>query len=115
MKQIYLTTEEIFTKVHREYAPTHDAKFDFKAFQGRARWNKHPAAEAIDNKGTWDYPIITISVPGGFVGERGEHTDKQLVLVEGHQRHRYLYALYRLDMAVDTNHRVFVLHSKEFI
>jgi hypothetical protein len=85
-------TEALLGAVHREWASTLHPGFDFDAFQEHADGWKHPTSVALD-QGTWDFPIVVLETPCGIVSSKGRMPDVRLVLVEGHQRHRYLNAL----------------------
>jgi len=116
-KKVSMEGEEILQAVKRELVRTLDPEFDYKAFQGRYRQEKLPTATALDS-GTWDYPIIALSTPKGWLSRRIENhqstiveIDEYFMLIEGHQRFRYLNALHHLDMAPDGPHDVFIINS----
>ncbi len=109
-QSVKMAPDEIFGSIHREWAQTLNPKHDLSVFQQKIGGKKHPTAAAIDD-GTWDFPIITLSTPDGVRGLKGEFPEMKLVLVEGHQRHRYLHALYQFEKAPQGPHEVFVLES----
>lgn len=104
-----MTTAAIVEQVHREWARTLNTEHDFKTFH-RDGVDKHPTARALD-LGAWDYPIIVLETPEGIRNRHEELPGVRLMLVEGHQRHRYLVARYRLGMEV-FEQDVFVLSLK---
>jgi len=106
-----MTPHEVFDLVHREFAQTLNPDFDLGVFQKPPLGEKLPTAAAID-EGTWDFPIVTLRVPNGIIGLKGEFPDVRLVLVEGHQRHRYLHALHAFGKAPNGPHDVFILESR---
>ena len=69
--------------------------------------DKHPTARALD-LGAWDYPIIVLETPSGIRNRREDLPDVRLMLVEGHQRHRYLAARHRLGKE-NSDQDVFVI------
>ncbi|KXJ63098.1 hypothetical protein AXY46_03525 [Achromobacter xylosoxidans] len=84
--------------------PVHDlAAYSKPGLGGK----KHATAEALD-KGAWDYAPIVLHVPGGYICPKGEHVQKDYLLIEGHSRHRYLNALIH-DGRKLSHQRVFVL------
>lgn len=101
--------DDILNAVWREHARELHPEFDYGVFQN-AGGEKLPTAAALD-RGTWDYPIIALSVPSGWKSVDAERPDVRLVLVEGHQRTRYLNALHVLGKAPQEKHRVFVISS----
>jgi hypothetical protein len=101
-----MTTAAIVDQVHREWARTLDAEHDYKIFH-RDGENKHPTARALD-LGAWDYPIVLLETPEGVRNRHEELPAVRLMLIEGHQRHRYLTARYALGKEV-FDQDVFVL------
>ena len=79
-------------------------EFDYGVFH---QFGTHPTAEALDN-GAWDYAPIVLSTPEGFIDTIGEKVDARYLLVEGHQRRRYLNALVTRGAKLPPQ-RVFVL------
>jgi hypothetical protein len=100
--------DEILQTVRREYAGPLVPQFDYDVFQGQG--DKLATARALD-EGTWDYPIIVLRTPSGMRGYDGDFPDVRLLLVEGHQRHRYLNALHALGKPPRGPHKVFVISS----
>lgn len=84
--------------------PVHDlAVFSRPGVGGR----KLATAEALD-EGAWDYAPIILHVPGGYICPKGEHVQRDYLLIEGHSRHRYLNALIHHGHKLPPQ-RVFVL------
>lgn len=102
--------EHILLSVHRKFASTLNPDFDYATFQPMGNWKKHPTSAALDT-GTWDYPIIVLSTPTGIRSRDRVLPDVRLVLVEGHQRHRYLNALHKLGRAPSGPHDIFIIES----
>ena len=114
VKTISLSLPDLFKEIHRELAyplaPDYDRKvFENTSFNGKA----HPTAQAFIEGGTWDYPIVTVSCPNGIISPRfpNGRNEPTLLLVEGHQRHRYLNALNYFGEAPEGPHKVFVLET----
>lgn len=82
---------------------------DYRAFTERQYEKKHPTAAALDT-GHWDYAPIVLRTPDGFIDTIGEAVKAEYLLVEGHQRRRYLNALLYRGVKLDPQ-RVFVLDS----
>lgn len=101
---------EILSSVKRELAQQLDPEFDYESFQGRYGDDKLQTAKALDT-GTWDYPIVALSTPSGWRSLKGEFPSERLMLIEGHQRHRYLNALHYLNKAPNGPHDVFIVSS----
>lgn len=87
-----------------------DPEFDYDAFQGQGGNDRLATARALDS-GTWDYPMILLSTPNGVVDLGMPYPDVRLVIVEGHQRHRYLNALHALGRPPVGPHETIMLHS----
>ncbi len=83
-------------------------EFDYQTFQRGGGSDRHPTARALDG-GTWDYPIIVLETPDGFIDAGRDLPDARFVLVEGHQRMRYLNALLRRGHTPLGPHQLFVL------
>jgi hypothetical protein len=78
---------EVFNRLEVNYAP----QFDYDVFHEFGE--THPTAKALD-LGAWDYPIIVVRTPSGIRTCDGcERPEVRFLLVEGHQRVRYLNAL----------------------
>ena len=86
--------------------------YDYSAFHGAHFENgKHPTALALD-EGEWDFPIIMIHTPNGFLS-RELKMQNEYLLIEGHQRVRYANAL--MHRGVDLiPQKVFLLESPIF-
>lgn len=67
-------------------------------------------ASAMDALGTWDYPIVVVYSPRGFITERGTERRVRYWLIEGHLRFRYLNALEHQGVGRTRHHALFVLH-----
>jgi hypothetical protein len=109
--------KEILKDVRREISKQLDPEFDYEQFQGMHGFPKAQTARELD-KGTWDYPIVALATPSGWVTRRYEHPhdfvalpDERLMLLEGHQRHRYLNSLHHRGTPPKGPHRVFVVKS----
>lgn len=102
--------EELLASVFRAFGGDLNPQFDYETFQRGGGDARHQTARALD-EGTWDYPMILLKTPHGLVccGKRQE--DVRLVIVEGHQRHRYLNALHALGRPPRGPHEVFLLSS----
>lgn len=85
-------------------------QFDYDAFQGNGGSDRTATAVALDG-GTWDFPMVLLSTPSGVVNEGVERPKVRLVVVEGHQRHRYLNALHALGKGPAGPHETIILHS----
>lgn len=102
--------QEVLKRAYRAFGGELDPEYDYKTFQRKGGEDRTPTALALD-EGTWDYPLVLLSTPTG-VRDLGE--DRPLVrfvIVEGHQRHRYLNALHALDKPPTGPHAVIVLSS----
>lgn len=80
--------------------------FDFEVFQGY-EGDRLPTALALDN-GEWDYAPILIETPNGFINEVGQKSPEPYLLIEGHQRRRYLNALVSRGVEL-IDQRVFII------
>jgi hypothetical protein len=69
---------------------------------------RNPTATPMNETGTWDYPIVVVKTPTGIINEAEEIQYVKYMLIEGHQRRRYLNAL-NARGAVKAEHRIFVL------
>jgi hypothetical protein len=79
-------------------------------FQRDGGEDRHATARALDS-GTWDFPMVLLSTPGGVIDGNRPLPDVRLVIVEGHQRHRYLNALHALGHPPEGPHDTIILHS----
>ncbi len=86
-----------------------DPDHDYNAFAEPEVGTKLQTAIALDS-GKWDYAPIVLRTPGGFVDTLGKVIKANYLLVEGHQRRRYLNALLHRGIEVAPQ-RVFVLES----
>jgi hypothetical protein len=68
-----------------------------------------PTATALD-KGRWDYAPIVLPTPNGFIYTIGMFIDSKYLLVEGHQRRRYLNALVHRGVVLEPQ-RVILLDT----
>jgi hypothetical protein len=110
-EELSLFTPDIIDNVHREYGGELNPGFDRNVFERGTLGEPLPTAKAFLERGTWDYPIVVLRTPNGFAGFTRVSQNIRLVLVEGHQRHRYLNALAFFRAAPPGPHRVFVLDS----
>jgi hypothetical protein len=86
------------------YAPD----FDYGTFQRGGGTDRLATAIALDS-GTWDYPVVVLETPHGFIDARRLCPDARYVLIEGHQRMRYLNALRVRGHTPLGPHRLFLL------
>jgi hypothetical protein len=114
---VEMSGEEFLENVRREISKRLDPEFDYEQFQGRHGWGKTATARDLDS-GTWTYPIVALSTPSGWTTQSDKHPhdpvelpDERLMLLEGHQRHRYLNALHHRGTPPPGPHRVFVVRS----
>jgi len=99
---------ELLASIHRAWGGELHPQFDYDAFQGRGGADRQTTAVALD-QGTWEYPMVLLSTPFGIV-DRGEVLpNARLVIVEGHQRHRYLNALHALERPPAGPHETIIL------
>ncbi|MBI1236318.1 MAG: hypothetical protein GC188_06500 [Alphaproteobacteria bacterium] len=110
-EQIELSTDEILQSVHRELGCSLHPEFDRQVFERPIGGIPLQTARAFIETATWDFPIITLKTPNGFIGHQIASSEIKMVLVEGHQRHRYLNALHHFGDAPEGPHRVFSLSS----
>lgn len=114
---IEMSGDEILLKVRREISKELNPEFDYEQFQSPDGAGKSETARDLD-KGTWTYPIVALCTPSGWITRSPVHPhqsiplpDERLMLVEGHQRHRYLNALHHRGTPPPGPHAVFVIHS----
>lgn len=103
------STDDILGQVAREWGITPNPAFDRTVFHGR--FGPISAAKGWRN-GTWDYPMVILETPNGFLGHDGPQPEARYLLVEGHQRLRYLN-LKHSEGGPTGPHRMFVLTSEE--
>lgn len=102
--------ETLLKSIYRAGGGELKPQFDYDTFQRRGGDDRHATARALDS-GTWDYPMILLATPYGVI-DRGEvRPDVRLVIVEGHQRHRYLNALHALGRSPSGLHEVIVIST----
>lgn len=102
--------EKLLASIYRAFAGTLHPQFDYDTFQRNGGDHRHATALALDS-GTWDYPMVLLSTPYGVSNLGKLHRDVRLVIIEGHQRHRYLNALHALEMPPEGPHEVLVVSS----
>lgn len=118
---VELSGDAILTDVRREISKRLDPEFDYEQFQGCHGFPKAHTAIDLD-RGTWEYPIVALSTPSGWITRELSHPHDwtglptaRLMLLEGHQRHRYLNALHHRGTPPEGLHRVFVVRSPKVI
>ena len=104
--------EELLGSVYRAFGGELNPQFDYETFQRRGGADRHRTAVALDSD-SWDYPMVLLSTPYGIVDVDTMHPPVRLVIVEGHQRHRYLNALHALGRPPTGPHQVIILSSPE--
>ena len=104
--------DELLRSVYRAFGGDLEPQFDYETFHRRGGANRHPTAVALDS-GTWDYPMVLLSTPRGIIDLGQRRRNVELVIVEGHQRHRYLNALHALGRPPRGPHQVIVLSTHE--
>lgn len=102
--------EELLGSIYRAFGGDLHPQFDYKTFQRRGGEDRHPTAVALDS-GSWDCPMVLLSTPNGIVDLGQNRPEVRHVIVEGHQRHRYLNALHMLGNPPIGPHEVFILTS----
>jgi len=96
--------------VYRAWGGKLDAQFDYETFQRGGGEDRQQTAKAIDS-GTWDYPMVLLATPHG-IKEGGEYLSPvHHVIVEGHQRHRYMNALHARGIPPSGPHETIVITS----
>ncbi|MCQ0986499.1 hypothetical protein [Jiella marina] len=85
-------------------------QFDYETFQQTGGEDRLPTAKALDS-GTWDYPVVAIRTPHGIKEMGKNHLGVRRMVVEGHQRLRYLRALHMLGQPPVGPHEVITLSS----
>lgn len=86
---------------------------DFEVFSGQKTGEKLLTAKALDS-GHWDFPLVVLETPGGFIDCVGDHIETEYFLVEGHKRRRYLNALLSRGASI-ADQRVYVLRSPSLL
>lgn len=102
--------EVLLAAIHRAWGGELHPQFDYDTFHGRGGAERHATAVALD-QGTWDYPMVLLSTPFGVIDGGARLPDVRLVIVEGHQRHRYLNALHVLGRAPAGPHETIILST----
>lgn len=87
-----------------------DAEWDYECLN---RWPNHPTVTPFERSGTWDYPIVVLETPNGFRDYGGAKPLAKYLLIEGHQRLRYLNALVAREETehLQSDHCLFLLNS----
>jgi len=89
-----------------------DPEADFRAMTETRLGKKQRTQTAVAlDAGEWDYAPIVLSMPVGYVDLHGLDCAQTYLLVEGHQRRRYLNALMHRGVELGPQ-RVFVLRSE---
>lgn len=91
----YWDGQTLLSSIYRAWGGNLNPQFDYKTFQRRGGDDRHATALALDG-GTWDYPMVLLSTPEGIIEREQIRSDVRYVIVEGHQRHRYLNAQHAL-------------------
>lgn len=81
-----------------------DPVWDYCSFH---EFPDNPTARALD-QGAWDFPPVLLKTANGFYDVHGLLCERSYLLVEGHQRRRYLGALVARGNKLD-DQRVFIL------
>lgn len=102
--------EALLGRIYRAWGGELHPQFDYDTFQRRGGDDRHPTARALD-AGTWDYPMVLLATPNGVIDAGEHHPQVRFVIVEGHQRHRYLNALHALGRPPRGPHEVIILSS----
>jgi hypothetical protein len=102
--------EGLIASIHRAWGGELHPQFDYDTFQRRGGADRHATALALD-QGTWDYPMVLLSTPSGVIDGGNVLPNVRLVIVEGHQRHRYLNALHVLGRAPAGPHETIILST----
>lgn len=98
-------TSRILSEVGHILSDELNHKFDYETFNGK---DFEPGL-TMDRIGTWNIPIIILESPLGFITRRGKRHDLRYWLIEGHQRMRYLNALYHRNACAE-KHFVYILN-----
>lgn len=98
-------TATVLNRVVREWGITPNTEHDRRTFHGP--WGPISTARWWAN-GTWNIPMVLLETPTGFKGHGGPNPDARFLLVEGHQRFRYLH-LKVADGEPTGPHRMFIL------
>jgi len=109
-KRRFWSGADLLRSIHRAWGEQLDPQFDYDTFQRQGGADRHPTALALDC-GTWDYPMVLLSTPFGIIDGGRSMPSVRLVIVEGHQRHRYLNALHSLGKAPAGPHETIILST----
>jgi hypothetical protein len=103
------STEKILRQVHIS-GWSLDPEYDYEAFNKSNPWGGHPTSRAMNETGTWDYPLLALKTPDGIVdyGDVPSRPDVKYLLIEGDSRFRYLNALNARNAAAK-EHEIFIL------
>lgn len=102
--------ERILRSIYRAWGGELHPQFDYETFQRDGGEGRLQTAVALDS-GTWDYPMVLLATPNGIIDAGEARPDVRLVIVEGHQRHRYLNALHELGSPPAGPHEIFILST----
>ena len=100
--------DDLLKSIYRAFGGELSPQFDYETFQRQGGDDRHQTAKALDT-GTWDYPMVLLSTPAGVMDSDDPHPHVRYVIVEGHQRHRYLNALHALGNPPTGPHEVLIL------
>ncbi len=102
---------EILKSVVLAYGPLElDPERDYRTFT-KVYSGMGPGPTRLDlDTGTWDFPIVVLHTPEGFISEKGDFPEARYVLVEGHQRFMYFNALYNRG-EIAGEHSIFILEQ----
>lgn len=99
------TPQEFLSTVGLSYGQEPiDPTWDYDCFHQHPN---NPTARALD-QGAWDFAPVVLRTSDGFYDTHGRFCKSRYLLVEGHQRRRYLGALVARGVELE-NQRVFVL------
>jgi hypothetical protein len=101
--------DKILSEVTFSFSETFNANYDYEQISGKMYQSRTQTSQAFE-QGTWDFPIVLLAAPDGVVLHGELLPEKKYVLVEGHQRFRYLNALHVLKKPVNREHLVYILH-----
>lgn len=105
-----LGKDALLARVYRAWGGELHARFDYEVFQRRGGDDRHATAKVLDG-GTWDYPLVVLETPHGVRNEGEIHDEVRWVIVEEHQRHRYLAALHALGRTPAGPHAMYIISS----
>lgn len=102
--------EEVLGRVHRAWGGELHPQSDYDTFQRQGGDTRLRTARSLDG-GTWDFPMVVLSTPNGVIDGGELRAGVRFVILEGHQRHRYLNALHYLGRPPAGPHEVLVISS----